>query len=323
MAARVLVTGMGGELGTGVAQLLESRADVGEIHGVDFVPPRRRLRRAEFHRIDPRRRERLRDFVLEYAPTHVAHFGVYEPASRMDPVAAAERTELCSATALSAASRAGALEAVVVRSGLEVYGPPRSRASVPDEQVPPSPRVPYGMSLLRVETIAASIGRRLEIPVAALRYAPIVGSHVPSPLGRLLRLPLVPVPAFSDPPFSLLHPDDACRAMVQALLVGFDGPVNVVGLGAASPWQAARLGGRIPVPVAPFAWTGAARAAELLGAAVAPHVIELMRCGRTGSGARAVSELGLGELRSTQEILAELYEWAEIVPLSGLRQAVA
>ena len=36
---RVLVTGMGGELGTRVAQLLEARTDVDEIVGVDFVPP--------------------------------------------------------------------------------------------------------------------------------------------------------------------------------------------------------------------------------------------------------------------------------------------
>ena len=54
MTTRVLVTGMGGELGTRVAQLIEAREWATEIVGVDFVPPRRRLRRAEFRRIDPR-----------------------------------------------------------------------------------------------------------------------------------------------------------------------------------------------------------------------------------------------------------------------------
>lgn len=312
---RVLVSGMGGELGTQVAQLLEARTDVGEIVGVDFVPPRRRLRRAEFRRIDPRHRDRLRDFVVEFAPTHVAHFGVYEPASRMSPAAAAQRTELSTAAVLSAAARTGALEGVVVRSGLEVYGPHSARASVPDESVPPSPRTPYGRTLLRVEALATSLGRRHGIPVAALRYAPTLGAHVPSPLGRLLRLPTVPVPALADPPFSLIHPDDACRAMVAALALGIDGPLNVVGRGAATPWQAVRLGGRVPVPVPPLLWGPAVRAVELAGAAIAPHVVELLRSGRTGSGARALEVLELGELRSTQEILREVYEWAEIVPL--------
>ena len=90
-AERVLITGMGGELGTRVAQLIEQRSWAGEVVGVDFVPPRRRLRRAVFHRIDPRDRDRLAEFVADFAPSVVAHFGVYEPASRMSPVSAIER----------------------------------------------------------------------------------------------------------------------------------------------------------------------------------------------------------------------------------------
>jgi UDP-glucose 4-epimerase len=311
----VLVTGMGGELGTRVAQLLEEEPSVIEVAGVDFVPPRRRLRRAEFHRIDPLQRDRMRDFVLEFAPTAVAHFGVYEPASRMGPAPAAQRTEDCTVVALSAAARAGKLERVVLRSGLEVYGRGRGAASVPDEQVPPEPTTPYGQSLLQVEAVAAGLGRRHDVSVGSLRFAPVVGSHVPSPIGRLLRLPIVPVGATSDPPFQLLHPEDACVAMVRALVVGFDGPLNIVGGGAASPWQAVRLGGRVPMPVLPGLWGWAARTVDLAGAAIAPHVVELMRSGCTGSGQRALDELGIAEPRPTQQVLTELYQWADIVPL--------
>jgi UDP-glucose 4-epimerase len=306
---------MGGELGTRVAQLLEEEPSVTEVAGVDFVPPRRRLRRAEFHRIDPLQRDRMRDFVLEFAPTAVAHFGVYEPASRMGPAQAAQRTEYCTVVALSAAARAGRLERVVLRSGLEVYGRGRGAASVPDEQVPPEPATPYGQSLLQVEATAAGLGRRHEVSVASLRFAPVVGSHVPSPIGRLLRLPVVPVGATTDPPFQLLHPEDACSAMVRALVVGFDGPLNIVGGGAASPWQAVRLGGRVPMPVLPSMWGWAARVVDLAGAAIAPHVVELMRSGCTGSGQRALEELGIAEPRPTQQVLTELYQWADIVPL--------
>ena len=320
---RVLVTGMGGELGTRVAQLLEQKSWATEIVGVDFVPPRRRLRRAEFRRIDPRDRDKLVQFVEDLAPTVVAHFGVYEPSSRMSPASATERTELCTIATLSAAANAGNLEYVVIRSGLEVYGPPSSHASVPDETVMPAPGTTYGTSLLQVEAIAAGVRARHDVGVCALRYAPVVGSHVPSPLGRLLRLPVVPVPAFADPPFSLLHPDDAAAAMVAAIERRYDGPLNVVGRGAATPWQAVRLGGRVPLPVLPPLWTAAARMSEVAGAAIAPHVIELLRHGRTGSTGRAIGVLGLTGLRSTQQVLRELFEWANVVPIETARAAVA
>ena len=113
---RVLVTGMGGELGTRVAQLLETRPEVDEIAGFDFMPPRRRLRRATFKRIDPRDRDRLIEFVTDFAPQAVAHFGVYEPGSRMGQREAADSTEACTVNALGAAQRAGHLDRIAVRS---------------------------------------------------------------------------------------------------------------------------------------------------------------------------------------------------------------
>jgi UDP-glucose 4-epimerase len=317
---RVLVTGMGGELGTRVAQLLETRADIDEIAGFDFMPPRRRLRRATFKRIDPRERDRLIGFVTDFAPHAVAHFGVYEPGSRMGSRAAAESTEACTVNALGAAQRAGHLGRIVVRSGLEVYGRGRGHPLVPDEEAPLAPTTPYGRTCLEVESLALGFGRSHDVPVGALRYAVVAGSHIPSPLGRVLRLPAVPVPAFADPPFSLLHQDDAARAMVEMLVQGIDGPLNVVGPGASSPWQAVRLGGRIPIPVFGLGWDLAAEAAQLAGAPIPPHVAELLRHGRCGDGARAVAELDLGPLHPTQEVLVDLYEWATVLRLEPTRR---
>jgi UDP-glucose 4-epimerase len=316
MKVRVLVTGMGGELGTRVAQLIETREWAGDIIGVDFVPPRRRLRRAEFRRLDPRDEDRLAAFVTDYAPQVIAHFGVYEPASRMTPASARERTERCTTATLNAAESTGALEYVVLRSGLEVYGPPTARVSVPDEDAVPAPTSPYGRSLLAVEGAAKGLNLRTGIPVGALRYAPVLGSHVPSPLGRLLRLPLVPVSAIADPPFSLLHPDDAANAMVEAIDRRLDGPCNVVGPGAATPWQAARLGGRLPFPVWPGFWPLVGRASEVAGAALAPHVVDVIRHGCTADGSRARDELGLTRLTPTQDVLREVFDWADVVAIA-------
>lgn len=318
---RVLVTGMGGELGTRVAQLLEERADVADIVGVDLVPPRRRLRRSEFHRVDPVERERLAEIVTGFAPQAVVHVGVYEPFARLDPRAARERTEASTVTALGAAARTGELQRVVVRSGIEVYGRGRRRAAVPDEDVSVAPTSQFGRMCLQTESIAVAVGRAQHVPVTAVRLAPVVGSHVPSPLGRLLRLPVVPVPAFSDPAFSLVAPEDAARALVGALGRDHDGALNVVGPGAASPWQAVRLGSRVPFPVVRPGWPVACRMAEVAGAPVPAHVAELLVRGRTADGTRALDVLGLGRLRSTLEICVELFEWATVTNLRATEAA--
>jgi UDP-glucose 4-epimerase len=318
---RVLVTGMGGELGTRVAQLLEARPEIGEIAGVDFVPPRRRLRRSAFRRIDPRDRDKLVDFVTEFSPTAIAHFGVYEPDARMTPRDAAISTAACT-LATFAAARTGTLERLVIRSGIEVYGRGSGRPLVPDEDSPLAPTTPFGRTCIEVESSGVALGRRHGVVVATLRMAPVVGSHAPSPLGRLLRLPAVPVPAFNDPPFSLVHPDDAARAAVEALCRGYDGPLNIVGPGAASPWQVVRLGGRIPIPVAGPLWAGARRLAELAGAPVPPHVLATLCSGCTADGGRAIEVLELADVRPTQQICAELYEWATVTPLRA-NEAVA
>jgi UDP-glucose 4-epimerase len=318
---RVLVTGMGGELGTRVAQVLEERDDIDEIVGVDFVPPRRRLRRSEFHRIDPLERERLADFVTTLAPDAVVHVGVYEPYARLDPRGAQQYTEACTVTALGAAARAGKLRRIVVRSGVEIYGRGRGRAAVPDEHAAAAPTTAFGHSCLQVEAIASAVGRAQHAPVTAVRLAPVVGSHVPSPLGRLLRLPLVPVPALADPAFALVSPEDASRALVAALGRDHDGPLNVVGPGAASPWQAVRLGGRVPFPVLAAGWQVAYRMVELAGAPIPSHVAELLAKGRAADGARALEVLGLGRLRSTLEICVELFEWATVTHIRASQAA--
>jgi UDP-glucose 4-epimerase len=141
-----------------------------------------------------------------------------------------------------------------------------------------------------------------------------------SPLGRLLRLPVVPTGGLSDLPFSLLHQDDAARAFVLALETSHDGPLNVVGPGAVTGAQAARLGGRVPLPMVGPQWLAARAVAELVGAPLPPHVRELLTRGRTADGGFAVDVLGLRDLRTTPDVVRDLYDWATV---TFLREAEA
>jgi UDP-glucose 4-epimerase len=320
---RVLITGMGGELGTRVANLLEADPVVDEVVGVDSDPPRRRLRRAEFHRVDPRNRRRLVDLVREVEPTALVHVGVYEPNARTGPTSAAARTEAGAIAALGAAATCPTLDRIVVRSGVEVYGRRRGAPTLPDERVVPDPTTPFGRSLLHVERVAAYAGEAAGVPVTSLRFAPIVGSHLASPLGRYLRLPAVPVSLVSDLPFSLVHLDDAAAAIVAALTTGYDGPLNVVGSGAVTPFQAARVGGRVPLPVAGPAWLLAKIGAELFGAPLPDHVRELLVRGRGADASLAEEVLDVVPAWSTAEVVKELYEWAPVAYLPAIEADAA
>src|SRR4051795_3191940 len=151
--------------------------------------------------------------------------------------------------------------------------------------------------------MAREVGLVAGAAVTALRCAPIVGPHMASPLGRLLRLPVVPVAALSDLPFSLLHERDAAVAFTRALECGFDGPVNVVAEGAVTPIQAARLGGRAIAPTLGPAWLVAAVVTELVGAPCRSHVRELLVRGRSADGGFAHKTLGVVPEHTTPDVV--------------------
>lgn len=315
---RVLVTGVGGVLGSSVATRLEGAADVEAILGVDIDEPRHPLARTTFHRIDPRNRIRSAEVVRRFAPTAVLHIGTYEPDARADPKASIERTAAGSIATLGAAAEAGALDRVIVRSGIEVYGRRDGASLVPDEDTAADPTTPWGHSLRHVEMIAREAGASVAAPVTLLRFAPIVGNHYPSPLGRLFRQRAIPFAALSDPPFALLHPDDATEAFVAALRQPFDGPVNVVGAGSVTATRVALRGRRLPVPVCGIGWRTARSIAGITGAPIAPHVHELLTKGRMADGSRAEDRLGWSPQHSTLETIDLLFgASADVIDLTA------
>ena len=91
--------------------------------------------------------------------------------------------------------------------------------------------------------------------------------------------------------------------------------MNVVGPGAVTPFQAVRLGGRIPLPTVGLGWQAARLGCELVGAPLPAHVIELLTRGRGADGTLGAEMLGLAPARATEEVVHDLYEWAEIVHL--------
>ncbi len=310
---RVFVSGVGGELGTLVASLLEAEDWVGALSGIDADPPRRRLDRTDYHRIDPQDHDRIVDTVVSFNPHVLIHVGVWEPDARANPHRAAVLTDQAATSIIGAAAECKALEHVVVRSGIEIYGRGRGALTRPAESAPLAPTSDWGRTVADIERTAHKVGERVGVTVGALRLAPVLGPHVPSPLGRLLRMPAVPFSALADPPFAVVEDVDAARAIVAAARVGLAQPVNVVAPGAITALQAARRGRRLPVPLFGPEWAIARPLSHLAGAPVPDHVAEALHRGRLADNGAMEHVLGITPTATTTEVIDRLYHWPSII----------
>jgi UDP-glucose 4-epimerase len=314
---RVLVSGMGGELGSRVASLLEDEPWVGSLEGIDVDPPRRRLRRAVFHRIVAGQHDRIVHEVTRFNPHMLIHVAVWEPHARANPDVAARLTDDATTSVLGAAAECRALESIVVRSGIEIYGRRTGSVTRPNEQAPIDPTSHYGHMLAEIETTAGAIGRRIGVAVGTLRLATVLGPHVPSPLGRLLRMPAVPFSVLADPPFAVIHQHDAAEAIVRSARARLDQPLNIVAPGAITAWQAIRRGRRIPVPMVGPDWAIARRITYFAGAPLPDHVLEMLHRGRLADNTLAGELIGFRPTTTTSDVIDQLYRWPAVVHTIG------
>src|SRR6266508_4457605 len=162
---RVLVSGMGGEIGSRVATLLEAEPWVGALMGIDNDPPRRRLRHAAFHLVQPSDRARIVELVTHFNPHVLVHIAVWEPHSRASPSVAERLTAEAATSVLGAAAECKALQHIVVRSGVEVYGRRRGAPTRPDESITPDPTCGFGRTLLGIERTAREVADRVGVSV--------------------------------------------------------------------------------------------------------------------------------------------------------------
>jgi UDP-glucose 4-epimerase len=317
---RVLVSGMGGELGSRVAGLLEDEPWVGPLEGIDVDPPRRRLRRAVFHRIVPGQHDRIVSEVTRFDPHVLVHVAVWEPHARANPETARRLTDDAAISILGAAAECPSLESVVVRSGIEIYGRRRGAITRPDERATIDPTSEYGRMVADIETTAAAIGRRIGVAVGAVRLASVLGPHVPSPLGRFLRLPVVPFSALADPPFAVVHHHDAAAALVAAARARLAQPVNVVAPGAITVRQAIRRGRRIPLPLVGPEWGFARQLAHVAGSPIPDHLVELLHRGRLADPSNARELIGVTPTTTTGDVIDQVYSWPSILRVPASEQ---
>ena len=193
---RVLISGMGGEIGSRVASLLENEPWVESLEGIDGDPPRRRLRRDRlppYRSRRPRPHRRRRDQVRSARPRAPRGLGAALAGQPRSGPAAHRRRGHVDPRRRGRMPVAGvdrrAQRHRDLRTGARLghAGPTNRHGST---RRPASGRCSPGSSAR-----PTTIGERIGVAVGALRFAPVIGPHVPSPLGRYLRMPAVPFSA--------------------------------------------------------------------------------------------------------------------------------
>jgi nucleoside-diphosphate-sugar epimerase len=250
--ATLAVTGVSGLLGQRLLPLLDARADVSRIVGLDARDPSRRAAKLEFHRVDIAR--------ADLAPMLAGVDVVVHLASMRDPLpdesVMAHVNIGGTARLLDAAGRAEVRKIVRVSSAA-IYGAWEDNP-VPlteDAIVRPNPGFVPALHDAECERLLAewrsgAPGRTTVV----LRIAPVVG---PGPLALLARAALGRAPVVvrdAARPIQVVHVDDAASALAFVVAGDVEGVCNV----AADSWleaaEVAELTGRShhlpPLPLA-------------------------------------------------------------------------
>lgn len=259
MPRTVLVVGVSRHLGGAFARRLSRDESIERIIGVDVVPPRHGIGRAEFMRADIRSPLVSRIISGNDVDT-VVHAGVIAtPRAGGGRATQKEVNVIGTMQLLAACQRAESVTKLVVKSTAGVYGSsPRDPAMfTEDMSAKKMPGSGWARDSVEVEGYVRGLSRRRpDIDITTLRFANVIGPRIRTAFTDHFSLPAIPIPFGYDARLQFVHEDDCVAAMAQAVHAPGVGPVNVAGDGIITATQAANIAGR-PFVYVPRGSTGA------------------------------------------------------------------
>jgi UDP-glucose 4-epimerase len=263
MGRVVLVTGVAGDLGRRFAAQLSTSPDVERVIGIDTLPPRGDLGRADFVRADIRNPVIAKVIVRERVDT-VVHMSVNAtPASSGGRPSMKELNVIGSMQLLAACQQAPDVTRLVLKSSGSVYGASHRDPAMFTEGMNAKslPVGGFAKDITEVESYTRGFARRRpDVSVVTLRLANLVGPGIPSRASCYFRLPVVPTVLGFNPRLQFLHEQDALDALQHATTADVTGTFNVAGDGVITLAQAVRRLGRPSVALPKFAMPGFAAA---------------------------------------------------------------
>lgn len=197
---------------------------------------------------------------------------------------------------LAAAAAQPELRTVVVRSTASIYGSePQAPAFFTEDMADRFPlRTRWQRDAAESEKLVAALARRRpEVTCMTLRFQPILGRTLDTPIMRLVSSPVIPTWMGFDPMVQVIHGDDAVEAMVVALRRPLRGAVNVAAADTVSLSRVLRRLGKTAIPLLPGAYgTVLGLAARLGMPRMDDDTARFLRYGRGVDTTRMRTELG-------------------------------
>jgi UDP-glucose 4-epimerase len=291
----VLVTGVSRDLGGRFVRLLAADERL-EVVGLDVVPPRHDLGKAEFVRADIRNPVIAKVIAARGVDTVVHLAVVATPVSAGGRSSMKEINVIGTMQLLAACQRAETVQKLVVQSSISVYGAsPRDPAKFTEDMSPRAqPRTGFGKDAVEIEGYVRGLARRRpDVVVTTLRLANLMGATVDSHVTRYLSLPVVPRAMGFDARLQFLHPSDAIAALRLVTSDDVAGTFNVAAPDVVTLSQALRKMGRpsigVPKATAPLVAT-LVRRAQLVD--FSADQIDALTYGRAMDTSRFTSQTG-------------------------------
>lgn len=241
----VVITGICGRLGKGVARVLHRER---KVIGVDRRPFLDKPKDVEHRQIDVRRKK-LKDVFRSGAIEAVVHLGVMH-----DPRASAAEHHSWNVAAFAKLLEYVAqfhVPKLVVLSSANVYGPQPDNPQFLTEESPLLGGASFSeiRDLIEVDMLAQSFfWKHPATETVILRPVHILGG-VHNAASNYLRLDTVPTLLGFDPMVQVIHESDVVRAIRLALNGGVRGIFNVAGPAPLPLSRVIKIGGRPHLPI--------------------------------------------------------------------------
>ena len=309
---RVLITGVGSQVGSLLAQRLERDPEVEHVAGLDTRRPRLALDRTEFIEADIRDPEITGLIAPLEVDTLVHEQIVRQPGAGMSSRAMHDINVIGTLQLLAACERVASLTTIVVRGSAGIYGAePHAPQFFTEEMTQLFPqRTRFQRDVAEIENYFETYTRRhTGVSCTMLRYQPAIGRGLRTQITRYLSQPVCPTFMGFDPRIQLVDIEDALEALVAAVRNPVRGAVNVAGTGTIGLARMIRLAGRRALPIASPLFGAVTSTAQRLGVDNQSEDFQrLLRYGRGVDTRRLTEEVGYTPRHSTVQAVET---WAE------------